>query len=450
MSEDVKKVIFEHTQQSYWKGPWYPYWTLIVVTIFGGFFGVDHLYLRSPSTALLKTIINILFLGIWYFYDLIQILGEKNNVMKFGLSAPIVGPLGIGAEMFVDDHPNVPTSKSPFRYLMYMFLLCIPFGFDHLVAGDTPGALAKFLTTFFPLLWAIGIIWTLFSYFRAVFAIRSVFDSGVSRLFPFTVFGLMSDYGPSKLGPVNVPKDDPHMEKYSESLLYLIYKGISSFFLNIGNKITKFFTNIFMPIITSVLRLIFNIALPQVKPAVQAVATTVESVSAATSATADAIAVGSKSAKNIIKESSPSIKNAAVKTGEFVSETASTLAKNVPETIHEISKNIKNADETLEALGSESNNNLQSVTSQGTLSSIASTTPALAVASAALNKAQRGGGGGSTDDFSFINIAIFSLFVFLLGSGMYIAIQRLNNSSPLIQKNKENDRRKRNDSPPKP
>ena len=74
--------MFDYTQKSFWGGSWYPYWTLIVATILGGFFGLDHIWLRSPTSGLLKFIVNILTLGLWYFYDMIQILGEKENVMK--------------------------------------------------------------------------------------------------------------------------------------------------------------------------------------------------------------------------------------------------------------------------------------------------------------------------------------------------------------------------------
>ena len=190
-TEEYKKAyskLFEHTQEAYWKSPWYSYWTLIVITLLGGLFGLDHLYLRSPTTALLKTIVNIFGLGIWYFYDIIQIIGEKSYVMKYGLSAPLVGPLGIGAGMFLDNHPpNTPHSKSPFRYLLYMLLLLLPFGFDDVVAGDINGAMAKFLTSFIIFLWPINIIWGLYNAGRATFAPKNLFDKGPERIFPFTI-----------------------------------------------------------------------------------------------------------------------------------------------------------------------------------------------------------------------------------------------------------------------
>ena len=57
------------TQGSYWKGAQIPYYIYILMTIFGGLFGLDHLALRSPLTAILKFLSIIPLLGFWYFYE---------------------------------------------------------------------------------------------------------------------------------------------------------------------------------------------------------------------------------------------------------------------------------------------------------------------------------------------------------------------------------------------
>ena len=64
MSETAEKKprfagVFDYTQKAYWGGPWYPYWSLLLVSVFGGFIGLDHLYLRSPTTGICKFIVNI-------------------------------------------------------------------------------------------------------------------------------------------------------------------------------------------------------------------------------------------------------------------------------------------------------------------------------------------------------------------------------------------------------
>jgi len=195
--------LFDYTQRAYWGGPWYPYWTLIIISIFGGFFGLDHYWLRSPSTGFAKGIMNILTLGLWYVYDLIQILGEKESVMKHGLSVPIVGATGIGSGMFVDNQPGTTTSKSPLRYMGYLFLIFLPFGFDMYIAGDTYGALAKFFCAINPLFWIISFIWYWLTIGQTIFTPKSIFETGTTRMFPFT--WLMNPNGRSVLGPREIP-----------------------------------------------------------------------------------------------------------------------------------------------------------------------------------------------------------------------------------------------------
>ena len=161
-------VMFDYTQKSFWGGSWYPYWSLIIISIIGGLFGLDHFWLRSPLTGTLKFFVNIFSLGLWYFYDLVQILGEKESVMKNGLSAPIIGPLGIGAGMFRDNNPNEPLAKAPYKFLAYLILAFLPFGFEFFLAGDSNGAMAKFICTIIFFLWPIAIIWSVVNVGRIV------------------------------------------------------------------------------------------------------------------------------------------------------------------------------------------------------------------------------------------------------------------------------------------
>ena len=198
---------FDYTQKPFWRGVWYPYWSLIVISILGGLFGLDHWWLRSPVSGVLKFFGNILTLGLWYFYDILQIISEPENVKQYGLSMPFFGPLGIGAGMFRDSDPAGPEAKAPFRYFAYVFLTLLPFGFDYFIAGDNMGAAARFLTSIFFLLWPIGFIWGCINTFRAVFMPEHLFTKGMYRMFPFSLF--MDTYGPSKLGPVDLgPEED--------------------------------------------------------------------------------------------------------------------------------------------------------------------------------------------------------------------------------------------------
>jgi hypothetical protein len=199
-------IMFDYTQSKFWGGSWYPYWSLILMTTVLGFFGLDHVWLRSPLSGFLKFIINIFTLGLWYFYDILQVLGEKDSVMKNGLSAPFVGPLGIGAGMFKDSNPDSPTARSPLRFMAYMFLLMLPFGIDLYVAGDSNGAIVKFILTIliiFVIPFFIAVIWGFVNMGRSVLMPKDLFTKGTYRMFPVSWF--MDPLGPSILGPVDIP-----------------------------------------------------------------------------------------------------------------------------------------------------------------------------------------------------------------------------------------------------
>ena len=256
--------MFDYTQKDFWGAPWYPYWSLIVMSIFLGFLGGDHFFLRSPLSGLLKMIVNFCTFGLWYFYDLIQIFTDKDSVMTNGLSAPLSGGLGIGKGMFTDGLPkDTPTSKSPFRYLLYMMTIFMPFGFDAFIAGDSNAAFARFLTFFIPFLWPIGFFWGCFIIGKSLLYPKILFENGTTRFFPFTFF--MDPEGPSKLGPKDF-NIDPKCDA----------GGSKGFFRGIFDAI--------IGIITPFLQAAINIILPGVQPAVIAGATAVEA--GATAATA--------------------------------------------------------------------------------------------------------------------------------------------------------------------
>jgi hypothetical protein len=204
--------LFDYTQKNYWGGPWYPYWTLLLATVVFGFFGLDHFWLRSPLSGLIKAVVNVLTLGMWYFYDVIQIATEQERVQKYGLSAPVFGPLGIGAGMFRSGAgaEGETLSKSPFRYLLYVIMLLVPFtfGLEYVVAGDIGGAGFKFLTSiFFFILAPVGIIYTLMNFLHAVVIPKSLFEQGTYHLFPASMFiGPRGVAAAGVLGPKDVPE----------------------------------------------------------------------------------------------------------------------------------------------------------------------------------------------------------------------------------------------------
>ena len=56
------------------------YNVLLGLSVLGGFFGLDHLYLRSPLTFIAKLIVNIFTFGTWWLYDASQAIFNRNVV----------------------------------------------------------------------------------------------------------------------------------------------------------------------------------------------------------------------------------------------------------------------------------------------------------------------------------------------------------------------------------
>jgi hypothetical protein len=194
------------TQGSYWNGSQIPYWVYMILTIlpFTGLLGLDHLVLRSPITAILKTLSIIPLFGFWYFYDIAQSTGERELVEKYGIGVPLYGPTGIGAGIF--NSPKIkeapPESPRPWRYMLYAITTYISvfFPINKLILGDYKGAIAHFIMlVIFPLTF-LAIIWGFYDIFRIIFDTRGIFDMGPARFFPASWL-LAPYFDRSVLGP---------------------------------------------------------------------------------------------------------------------------------------------------------------------------------------------------------------------------------------------------------
>jgi len=203
--KSIARPHFAYTQGSFWQGPNADYTTLAVLACipFTGFMGLDHLYLRSPATAVAKAVLNIFSLGLWYFYDLAQVLGERDRIKEIGYSMPLVGQTGLGAGIFPKSEAELTVGPSPWRFIVYAVaaLIPLPFGQDFFAAGDIPGGIAKLFTVGAPILWLFGLIWGFVVIFRLFFQTEALITEGPPRFFPFTLF--MDDYKCSRgiLGP---------------------------------------------------------------------------------------------------------------------------------------------------------------------------------------------------------------------------------------------------------
>uniref|UniRef100_A0A6C0DJK5 TM2 domain-containing protein n=1 Tax=viral metagenome TaxID=1070528 RepID=A0A6C0DJK5_9ZZZZ len=185
------------TQGSFWKGAQIPYIVYILLTIFTGLFGLDHLALRSPLTAILKFLSIIPLLGFWYFYDIAQALGEREYVEKYGIAVPFYGPTGIGAGIFSGnkDIPNAPKDiPGPWRYFAYVLTTCMFFVFpvNKFVLGDYIGGILHIIFyILFPLTF-IAIAWSFYDIYHVLFRTKDLFEKGVPHMVPASY--LVGDY----------------------------------------------------------------------------------------------------------------------------------------------------------------------------------------------------------------------------------------------------------------
>ena len=114
------------------------------LTLLGGYFALDHLYLRSPLTFLAKIVVNLLCFGVWYWYDVLQAVWNSDVVKLYGLSVPALGPKGIGAGVLAKDKP----SKLHWNFLIYSLCLMFGgiFGLDSFLVGDNRSGLIRLIS----------------------------------------------------------------------------------------------------------------------------------------------------------------------------------------------------------------------------------------------------------------------------------------------------------------
>jgi hypothetical protein len=136
-------TLFDRKEEGNTDSVYLSYNVFLGLTILGGYFALDHLYLRSPITFLVKCIINILCFGVWYWYDVLQAVWNSDVVKLYGLSVPALGPKGIGAGVLAKDKP----SKLHLNFLLYSVCLIGGgiFGLDSFVVGDNRSGLIRVL-----------------------------------------------------------------------------------------------------------------------------------------------------------------------------------------------------------------------------------------------------------------------------------------------------------------
>ena len=200
------------TQIDFWKMSNLSYSALKYMSLLGGFFGADHIYLRSPLTGFLKLIVNIFtfaifFIPLWYIYDLTQIFMDETKVKLFGLSKPFsFSNYGLGAGMFEDEYPSKignkdidrdrESSKSwTFVGYALLTLTIVPAMFganDFMVGMPNNNGKLKALLTISILGAGISALLSAFEAIRVIFSTRTVIDN-YSEQFGYYGTGLEAD-----------------------------------------------------------------------------------------------------------------------------------------------------------------------------------------------------------------------------------------------------------------
>ena len=140
------------------------YNVLMGLSFLGGFFALDHLYLRSPVTFLAKIMINFFCFGIWWIYDATQVIFNSHAVKIFGLGVPGLGPQGIAAGVFA----NPVADKKHMMFFIYSLSLLLGgvFGLDSFIMGDNRTGFIRLICLISVIFAPIAIGWWLYKLFN--------------------------------------------------------------------------------------------------------------------------------------------------------------------------------------------------------------------------------------------------------------------------------------------
>lgn len=206
-----------------WKGSDRNFYVFAILSILFGFIGLDHFYLRSFGTGTQKALTNFATLGLWYWWDIAQVMTQGKKVRTEGLSSPFDWILGIGrgvfeplpaisfpnGQTFVEGNqqplqhggkPQFPAQKS---YLIYAFL-AIFFGWlgaDKFYMGYMGQGIAKVLSCFNIFLFLFGWLWVMWDSVFAFFFTEDIMKRGISAPLPYSFF--FRDPIPPKLFEMN-------------------------------------------------------------------------------------------------------------------------------------------------------------------------------------------------------------------------------------------------------
>jgi TM2 domain-containing membrane protein YozV len=199
------------------------YNVFLILSLFGGFFALDHLYLRSPMTFVAKFIVNLLFFGIWWAWDAAQALFNESTVRIYGLSIPGFGPKAIGAGVLAQEIPD----KKHMRFFTYGLALIFGglIGLDSFLVGQTEFGLFRLICTITIIFMPISIFEWAYKLYKFFFNTKDVVNEHSGYFGAVSGSSSLSNWFyrilQSILGPVIIPVTatiDKGLDAYTKTL----------------------------------------------------------------------------------------------------------------------------------------------------------------------------------------------------------------------------------------
>jgi hypothetical protein len=136
------------------------------LTILGGYFGWDYMYLGSPLLGTLKFGVNLFAFGFWYWYDILNAALSQDQIRLYGPVAPVIGSTGIAGGRFRDSKvPSGPPEKldKHLNFLIYGLVLIFfgAFGGDSFLTGKFTNGVIRLFGMIFMIGAPISIFWWL-------------------------------------------------------------------------------------------------------------------------------------------------------------------------------------------------------------------------------------------------------------------------------------------------
>lgn len=206
----------------HWKHPDRNFYVFIILSFLFGFIGLDHFYLRSFGSGMQKFGFNIISLGLWYFWDLIQIVSDGKKVKEEGLTTPFDWVRGIGRGVFEDSAKKTQeplpkgggsdgqkilmAKKDIFIYSVLTFFGI--FGLDKFYLGEPLQGIAKMLTCFNIFIFLFGWLWVVWDIVKVFIFTESIMKHGISPPPPFSFIFSQPISGQAMFIPHEVSTED--------------------------------------------------------------------------------------------------------------------------------------------------------------------------------------------------------------------------------------------------